>query len=90
MHKTQDDLEAECVANKKGTHAVLINTTRNYIKRSGKNGCTFDSRDFNTKMGELKRLREDADYVDVVIAKGESANAIKLSNDIHPILEKYF
>lgn len=89
MQKTQDDLEVECAANKKGTHAVLINTIFRYMKDSGKTGCSFDSRDFNAKMTQLKRLREDADYADVVIVEDDSTKAIMLSNDLHPIIEKY-
>lgn len=89
MRKTQDDLSVACAENQTGTHAILINATRNYIKNSGKTGCSFDSRDFHSKIGQLKRLREDADYADMVIVENDSKKAIMLSNDLHPILEKY-
>lgn len=89
MNKTEENLEAECAANKKGTHGMLINATRKYILSSNKISCSNDSRNFYSKMQELKRLRVSADYSDIVFTKNDSAKSISLANDVHPILKKY-
>lgn len=89
MSRTQDDLDAECKTRKTGTHDILIDATYKHVLYSGRIGCSFDARNITKLLSQLKRLRTVADYSDVEILEKDSADAISLSEKIHPLLEKY-
>ena len=89
LGKTEGDLEEECAKQKKGSHEVLINTARNYIRESAKENSIEHARTFFSKIGQLKRLRVDADYEDVVFGERDSENSIALSKSLLPLLKKY-
>ncbi|OAV66105.1 hypothetical protein Barb4_03036 [Bacteroidales bacterium Barb4] len=89
MGKSQQDLDRLCNASKSGSHEVLINEVRNYIRESNKANCDSHMRDYNSQILQLKKLRVKADYYDEVFDSSESNNAILLSDKIITILKKY-
>ena len=89
MNKSQRDLDSLCNNSRMGSHEVLINEIGSYIKRSNKKDANIDSRDFNNKITQLKRLRTTADYDDAVFDISKSVNSLSLSSDIVPILKKH-
>jgi hypothetical protein len=89
MHRTQEDLEQLCKEKKNGTHQVLINQIGVFILNSKKQGCTFEKKVFNKKILQLKDLRADADYEDAPFESEKSDAAIKLCDEIRPILKNY-
>jgi uncharacterized protein (UPF0332 family) len=89
MQKTQQQLDALCSSENTGSHEILINEIRNYIKNSGKIDCNKHMSDYYRQIGQLKKLRVKADYSDDIFDFTSSSNAINLSAAIIPILKKY-
>ncbi len=65
----------------KGSHEVLINEIVRFLASKGAN-----SRDFNNKIGILKKLRRKADYENIQIDFELSSNSIVLSKETSGIL----
>ena len=69
----------------KGSHDVLINEIGKYIKSNN-----FDDfRVFNNNIGQLKKLRNSADYDEIGFSYSDSQNSLALSKLIRPVLKKY-
>jgi len=85
LGNTEVELESQCSIAKTGSHKVLINNIGSYIKEKN----TEDFRKFNPKISQLKRLRIDSDYKDILCDSSMSAKSMHLSNEIIPILKKY-
>lgn len=85
MNKTELELENLCRNTTAGSHEVLINQIRNFIKQTNQN----DSRDFNNWIGQLKKSRHESDYTDKIIDDPTSRKIIDTSKDTHKILKKY-
>jgi hypothetical protein len=66
----------------KGSHEVLINEIVKWLADKGANG-----RDFNNKIGILKKLRKRADYENVQIDSAISSNSISLCKETRLILK---
>ena len=67
----------------KGSHEVLINEIREFIK-SKEN----DEKNYRNKIGTLKRLRVEADYDDILIDEAKSKQAKQLCIEVQTILRK--
>ncbi|MDR0864275.1 MAG: hypothetical protein LBO74_05005 [Candidatus Symbiothrix sp.] len=89
MRKTQQELDMLCSSGKIGSHEVLINEVRNFMRDSKKTDCNNHMSDYYRLIGQLKRLRVKADYDDEIFDSSASRNAISLSDTIIPILKKY-
>jgi len=89
MEKSQKDLDSHFSLPHTGSHEFLINQIANYIKKSDKKDCQDHFRIFNNKIGQLKKLRCDADYNDNLFDSSKSSSSLSLSTDIIPILKKY-
>lgn len=88
--KSEAELEALCKSKpREGSYEVLINQIISHIKNYVFQNKEVDSRVINNKIGQLKKLRVQADYKDLSFDSTCSSNAISLSNDIIPILKKY-
>jgi hypothetical protein len=83
MNKTEQDLEILTRSTTEGSHEVLINQTGGFIKNKSQ-----DFRTFNNMIGQLKKLRVNADYKDIQIDSSVSNNSITLSKDSLLILKK--
>lgn len=79
IDKSQKDRVAE-----KGSHNVLINEVMKHIRSNNPD----DSRVIHTSIGQLKRLRTSADYMDEEFSYEQSSKAIDLSDRIKPLLKK--
>lgn len=89
MGKTQRELEVECSTKRTGKHAILINEVGRFIKDNPKNrNARNDFQVFNSKIIQLKKLRESADYKDEEFDRTKSAKSRTLANDLIPILKK--
>ena len=89
MMKTQKQLEIECSTKKTGKHAVLINEIGRFIKDNPKNrNARNDFQVFNSKIVQLKKLRESADYKDEEFDCVKSTKSRTLACDLIPILKK--
>lgn len=85
MEKSQQDLDILCNQTTAGSHVVLINQIRDYIKKINQS----DSRDFNSLIIQLKKSRHESDYTDKIIDDRTSQSIITTSKDTHKILKKY-
>jgi len=83
MNKTEQDLETLTRTSTDGSHEVLINQTGGFMKNKA-----IDFRTFNNVIGQLKKLRVNADYKDIQIDSSISNNSITLSKDSLLILKK--
>jgi uncharacterized protein (UPF0332 family) len=83
MGKTNEALRTLNNNSRNGSHEVLINQLKLYIKSKSQ-----DDRDFNTIILQLKRLRVHADYVNVSIGSTQSNQSIALSKSAQQILKK--
>ena len=83
MNKTEQDLEILTKSSSEGSHEVLINQTGGFIKNK-----SLDFRTFNNMIGQLKKLRVNADYKEIQIDSSISNNSILLSKDSLLILKK--
>jgi len=79
MGKTEGDLKIENDNSNFGSHEVLINQIKNYVK---------DKKTFNTNILLLKRKRVDADYLEVSIDYSISKNSIDLAQTVLNELKK--
>jgi uncharacterized protein (UPF0332 family) len=80
----KDENELRSLSNKssdKGSHEVLINEIVMWLATKGAN-----SRDFNNKIGILKKLRRKADYENTQIDIQISSDSIKLCKETIGIL----
>ena len=80
----KDENELRSLSNKssdKGSHEVLINEIVRWLATKGAN-----SRDFNNKIGMLKKLRRKADYENTQIDIQISSDSIKLCKETSGIL----
>ena len=80
----KDENELRSLSNKssdKGSHEVLINEIVRWLATKGAN-----SRDFNNKIGMLKKLRIKADYENTQIDIQISSDSIKLCKETSGIL----
>jgi len=87
--KTENELAVQSSVQNIGSHEFLINQISIYIKNSGKRDCDEHFRNFNQKIGQLKKLRRNADYEDALFDSSKSSSSLSLSTDIIPILKKY-
>jgi len=83
MCKTEDDMVMLNRKSKEGSHEVLINQLRIHL-----NSCSLNARDFNNTIGQLKKLRVEADYKDIEIDIAKSEKSIALSKMTLNILRK--
>lgn len=89
MGKTEKELEMECSSKKTGRHAILIKEVGLFIKNNTKNRTAQqDFQSFNSKIIQLKKLRENADYKDEMFDCVKSSNSRTLANDLIPILKR--
>lgn len=89
LGRTDNDLVNTNIYGHRGTHEIMTNEVEKYIKNSNRKDASVCFKELMTKMGQLKKLRVIADYRDENIDSKKSDNAIKLSNEILPILKKY-
>jgi len=89
LGKSEDELSSRITASRMGSHELLINEISSHIKKSGNKDNNVHFRDFNQKIGQLKKLRINADYENSLFDFSMSSTSISLSNDIVPILKKY-
>jgi len=83
MGKTDEELRILNNNSRDGSHEVLINQIKLFIKSKSHN-----DRDFNRDILQLKRLRVNADYDDVSIDYTKSNQSISLSKSTQQILKK--
>jgi uncharacterized protein (UPF0332 family) len=83
MGKSEGDLRVLNNNSKEGSHEVLINQIKNFVKNKSQN-----DRDFNRDILQLKRLRVKADYDDALIDSTNSNESISLSKSTQRILKK--
>lgn len=89
LRKTQNQLEVECSNKKTGRHNILINEIGKYIKGNPNNrNARNDFQLFNSKIIQLKKLREDADYKDDSFDITKSQRSRILASELIPILKK--
>ncbi len=74
---SENELKALNKNSKEGSHEVLINQIKLFVKDKSRN-----DRDFNNEILQLKRLRVRADYDDNSIDSDKSSNSINLSKSI--------
>lgn len=87
--RSENDLTALCNSSpREGSHEVLINQIVKYMKSSTLENKEDNARVLNNKIGQLKKLRVQADYQDLGFDSTSSSNAINLSHDIISILGK--
>lgn len=72
----------------RGVHEVLNNKIALFIKETQPIGSS-DFREFQSKIGQLKKLRTKADYEDEDFLSNDSAKALALSAAIIKILKNY-
>ena len=85
MNKTHQDLDILCNQTTAGSHVILINQIRNFLKQTNQE----DSRQFNTLINQLKRSRHESDYSEKNIDYPTSQGIIDTSKDTHKLLKKY-
>ena len=83
MGKSENDLRDLNNKSKQGSHELLINQIKVFIQSKSQN-----DRDFNKNILQLKRLRVDADYNEVLIDSMKSNLSITLSKSSLDILKK--
>lgn len=83
MGKSENDLIDLNNKSKQGSHELLINQIKVFIQSKSQN-----DRDFNKNILQLKRLRVDADYNEVLIDSMKSNLSITLSKSSLDILKK--
>ncbi len=88
MGKTQRELDSACSQTRKGSHDYLFGQVTNFVIDTSKNNYKRDAMVLAQKMSQLKRLRVNADYLDVDVTSTESNQAIQLSSEIIPILNR--
>ena len=89
MGKTERQLEIECSTNKTGKHNILINEVACFIKNNPKNrNAQSDFQLFNSKIIQLKKLRESADYKDEIFDITKSIKSRTLARELIPILKR--
>lgn len=88
MGKTQKELDSACSQTKIGSHDYLFGQVTNFVINISKNNFKRDAMSLTGKITQLKRLRVNADYLDVDITSTESNQAIQLSSEIIPILNR--
>lgn len=90
MGKTNNQLEVECSSNKTGKHNILIKEIGKFIKGNPNNrNAQNDFQLFNSKIIQLKKLRENADYKDDSFDIKKSQMSRILASELIPILKKY-
>jgi hypothetical protein len=82
MGKSEQDLRDLQTGSGQGTHEVLINQIKHYLKSKSQDHSVF-----NKQIIELKRLRVAADYKHILIDQATSEESIKLSRTLLKILE---
>jgi uncharacterized protein (UPF0332 family) len=83
MEKSEDDLRKLNVIANKGSHEVLINQMKGFIKNKSQN-----ERQYYKDIIALKRLRVNADYNNISIDINKSEQSIRLSKSTQNILKK--
>ena len=83
-HSSLDDLDAQGKLNN-GLHSVLINEMAGLLRQKD----YVESREFNTNIQNLRRLRVAADYKDAACTLDTAEKAIRLQKSIISILKKY-
>jgi uncharacterized protein (UPF0332 family) len=83
MGKTFDELSVLTKNSKEGSHELLINKVKTFLRSE-----SLDDRAFNNSILQLKKLRVKADYEDEQIDSTISHNSISLSNATIKILNK--
>lgn len=81
--KTEEQLKDLCSDNNQGSHEVIINQLKIYIKSR-----SLNDRDFNNDILQLKRLRVKSDYNNESIDYSISAESIQLSKSALAVLKK--
>lgn len=84
MNNTEDELSHLNRNSVDTSHQVLINQIGSFLK--SKNAVAF--RDFNNTIGQLKKIRNDADYKDIQIDYNTSNSSISLSKESLNALNK--
>lgn len=89
MNKTKSELDRECRSQSTGKHAVLINQIGTFIRTNTRNRYALsDFQTFNSKITQLKRLRNSADYTEASFDIRKSQNSIDLAEKLIPILKR--
>lgn len=85
QNKTEAYLSSLQRSSNSGSHEVAISEV---YKSFGSNKA--EARTFNKHIGELKKLRVDADYKDLEVLSNVSTTAENLVNEINRIIKKVF
>lgn len=83
MGKSEQELRVLNNSSNQGSHEVLINQIKSYVKSKSQN-----DRAFYNDILQLKRLRVNADYDDISIDYTISNQSISLSKSSISILKK--
>lgn len=83
MGKSEQDLKIINNSSNQGSHEILINQLKSFVRSKSQN-----DRDFNRDILQLKRLRVNADYDDISIDYSKSNQSIGLSKATINILKK--
>jgi hypothetical protein len=83
MGKSDNDLRNLNNSSSQGSHEVLINQIKIFIQSKSQNG-----RVFNRDILQLKRLRVNADYDEILIDSKKSNESLILSKSSLNILKK--
>lgn len=75
------DLATSQSSTREGSHEIMINKMTRHLNKTGK-----DYKTFNSKIGQLKRLRVDSDYENIMIDYSKSEESILLCQRIRKIL----
>ncbi len=89
MDKSQNELDTKTSQSKYGSHEFLLNEVVSYITSLQKTNSREDARDLRNNIPQLKRLRTDADYKDVIFDSKKSKQSIDMSKKLLTILKKY-
>jgi len=84
---TQEKLENEAIKEGKGSHVFAINQITKHLKSKQE---ILKSVDFYRNIGKLKTKRKHADYLDTLIDKPYSDEALLQANEINGILTTAF
>lgn len=89
LGKTESELHQYSSHNNQKSHNVLSNSAIEYIMRSSLSNARMDSMTIQSKMVQLKTLRNNYDYKEVNITYDDSKKATDYASDIIKTIKKY-
>lgn len=85
LSKDERSMKVEMTNKKYNTHTYIIETIiDNLISRN------INIREFRDEITQLKRLRNDADYMDLEVTSIEGTNSLTLSNRVQTFLKRNY